>query len=345
MKDRVGFASPMLVAAVVLAAMAPVTSLAMDQKTTTDRINQIKSMPKVERDRLDRNIAEFQTLSADQKQHYRALHDELVKDRMQSGGLSALMQTYSIWVQTLSPAQRDELQKETDPAKKLGLVRRYKEEQDRPKTNTETPHEEPIPAPSAKIPPKLALDTKDLAAVIKVLVEGLPASRMRPEFEASQVPLNLYLPIVEASAQSSGNFREWPDDMQLQKMIAAVRNKDSSTMITKSTTKRETVIRLMLMGVWKQVMDSVRFPNEDERRQIFEAMDPKEREKIIGHPQDEMTRMLTRKYFESKGDDSFTKIPDYRRRVIDLFERFDVPPPPRFAHPKPPRDRQMNSKL
>jgi len=345
MKYCIGFASPLIVAAVILTAMMPATSWALDQKTTTERMNQIKSLPKVERDRLDRNIADFQTMTAEQKQHYRNLHEELAKDRMQSGGLSSLMQTYAVWVQTLSPAQRDELQKETDPAKRLALVRRFKDEQDHPRTNAETPHEEPIPPPSAKIPPKLALDSKDLAAVIKVLVEGLPASRMRPEFEVSQVPFNLYLPVIEASAQSSGNFREWPDDTQLKKIIAAVRNKDSSTMITKSTTKRETVIRLILMGVWKQVMDSVRFPNEEERRQIFEAMDPKEREKIIGHPQEEMTRMLTRKYFESKGDDSFTKIPDYRRRVIDLFERLDVPLPPRFVHPKPPRDRQMNSKL
>lgn len=345
MQVRVGFAAPLIAAVVVMTAVT--TSLALDQKTTTERLNQIKSLPKVERDRLDRNIAEFQTLSPDQKQRVRALHDELLKDRAQSGGLSALMQTYSVWVQTLSPAQRDELQKETDPAKKLALVRRYKDEQDRPKasTSTEAAHDDPIPPPSARNPPKLALDNKDLAAVIKVLVEGLPSARMRPEYEASQVPLNLYLPIIEASGQASGNFRDWPDEIQLKKMIAAVRNKDSATMITKSNTKRETVIRLMLMGVWKQVMDSVRFPSEDERRQIFEAMDPKEREKIIGHPQEEMTRMLTRKYFESKGDDSFMKIPDYRRRVVDLFERCDVPPPPRFVRPKPPRDRQTNSKL
>lgn len=90
-----------------------------------------KNVP-IERDRLNRNIAEFRKLSDAEKEHFRKLHRELKADAASGGNLATLLQTYSVWVQTLTPTQRDELQKESNLSHRFALVRKFKEEQEEP---------------------------------------------------------------------------------------------------------------------------------------------------------------------------------------------------------------------
>lgn len=321
---------------IAVSALSPVDAGALDQKTINERTRDLKMMSPVERDRLERNINEFQQLSSTEKEHFRSLHATLADDRVHNGGLTPLLQTYSAWLNSLSPELREEVRNEPDPAKKLMIVRRIKEESEHSKVSPEH-HDEAIPSPpSLKFPAKGVLDAKDVAAVCRIIVERLPISRMK-EFEQPQ--LENYIPLINASIQTSTSPKEWPDEVLMPKMIAAINSKDNREMIQKSASKRETLIRMLLLGILKQVGDPIRFPSEEEFLQTYNSLKPEERQQIMSNHVDVVRRKLTQRYFENKADDSIKRLGEYRRKLTDLFERLEVPLPPRLRKTRPTHDR------
>jgi hypothetical protein len=351
MKFRLSFAL-----ALAMSTYLPQSLQAVDQQTITLRTDQLRKMSEIERGHLNRNIEEFQKLNDAEKQHYRQLHEELKRDASTGGSLTRLMQTYSLWVQTLTPTQRDELKKETVPAQKMALIRRFKEEQDElietPDAQSDAPAEpvtdDPAPQFNLNFSRRDALWLKDLRAMLGVLVERLSTEKMRPEFSDPHLPD--YLPIIHASVQShGGDYREWPNEKILQDMIGVL-SKDQMSQINKQdyNTRRTIVIRMLLLGVMKQARDAVRFPTEIERMQVLNDLKSEERDRILKLPSDRAEAILNKKWIQAKGGESwadFQKIPEYRRQIEDLFVRLDVPPPPRFIQkPKKGHDRMADPK-
>ena len=330
-----------ILALLVIAVFFPQAGHGLDRQEITNRTTQLQKMSPIERDRLNRNIAEFQKLTDAEKEHYRKLHQELKHDAATGGGLNSLLQTYSVWVQTLTPTQRDEIQKESNPSHRFALVRRFKDEQEEPSespeantgTQPETVPEESISPLNSVFTKRDAFLLKDLKAVLKVLSNHLASDKNAPEFKDPQ--LADFVPLIHASVQSSGgNYPEWPEQKLLQEMIAAV-NKDLGSTLSKlnSKTKRDVVIRMLLLGVMKQARDGVKYPDEEEKLQILKEMKPAERERIMNQPADRMKIYLIRKSMEMRGGQTlsdFKKIPEYQRQVEELFNRFEVSPPPRF---------------
>ncbi|MEI8021490.1 MAG: hypothetical protein WCH39_24990 [Schlesneria sp.] len=334
----------------------PQSLQAVDQQTITARTDQLRKMSEIERGHLNRNIEEFRKLNDAEKQHYRQLHQELKHDASTGGSLTRLMQTYSLWVQTLTPTQQDELKKELVPAQKLALIRRFKEEQEE---STESPDslsethggpvtDEPAPQFNLIFSKRDALWLKDLRAVAAVLVDRLASDKTRAEF--SDPHLSDFLPIIHASVQTfGGDYREWPNEKLLQDMIGAI-SKDLVPQINKQdySTRRTMVVRMLLQGIMKQARDTVRFPTDDEKLQVLKDLKPEERERILSFPSERVNETLNRKWIQSKGGDSWTdfqKIPEYRRQIEDLFVRLEVTPPPRFVQrPKKGNDRPADLK-
>lgn len=310
----------------------------LDQKTIDARVDRLRQMSNVDRDRFDRNLREFQKLSEADKQQYRLLHENLVKDHSQGGGLTKLLQTYSAWVQTLTPTQRDELQKETAPAQKMALIRRFKEEQDETAENHEHPPTDPnadAAAQQVNSPMKKeAFPLKDVRAVMAAVVSRLPQESVKPEFTEPHVPD--YLPIIQASVLASGaSYRDWPGETLLKDMTAGL-SKESLSLVNRSDYKsrREATLRFLLMGFMKQARDAVRPPTDAEKLQILlEGHTQDERDRIINLPADLMNSLLVKRVMESKGGEAleaFKKLPEFNRQIDELFQRFEVTPPPRF---------------
>jgi hypothetical protein len=311
---------------------------ALDQKTIASRVDRLRQMSEIDRSRFDRNLQEFQKLSDAEKARYRQLHDDLAKDSGQGGALTRLLQTYSAWVQTLTPTQRDELQKETVLSQKLALIRRFKDEQDEPgeQTDSQSPADatgdDGSPQVNAPIK-KEAFPLKDVKAVMAVLVNKLPQESRKPEY--SDPRLFDYLQIIQASVLQSGDtFRAWPSEPLLKDMVASL-SKDSLAQINRPDfkTRRETVLRHLLMGFVKQARDTVKLPTEAEKLQVLEGLSPEERERIMNLPSARMNGYLVTKALEQRGGDAldaFKMLPEYNRQIDDLFQRLEVSPPPRF---------------
>ncbi len=318
--------------------LVPSLLQALDQKTIEARTEQLRKMSEIERGRFDRNLQQFQKLSDAEKQHYRQLHEALIKDNSQGGGLSKLLQTYSVWVQTLTPTQRDELKKEKIPAQKLALIRRFKDEQDEPseaheQTTPADTHTEDVSQQVSAPIKREAFPLKDLKAVLAVVVNRLPPDLKRPEFSEPHLPD--FIPILHTSVQAAaGNYREWPDEAQLKEMTASL-GKDSMSMVNRSDykTRRDAMIKYILMGIMRQARESVRLPSEAEKMQILAGLPPDESEKLLNLPADRMNALLVKQSLEAKGGDAleaFKKLPEYNRQVDELFQRFEVAPPARF---------------
>ena len=330
------YSGSLLLCAIIL---WPMSLLAVDQKLLSERKAQLESMSSVERDRLDRNIQEYEKLSPSQKQHYRELHAKLSDDRTHGGRLSSLLQTYALWVQTLPPTQRDELQRETDISKKIVLVRRFKEEQEHPSDVHEPAQDDPLPEHSPKINPKVALDARDLQAVMRVVANNLSKEVMKPEF-AEPLPGD-YLTIIRLSANSSEGLRDWPGESLQLNMIAAI-SKEPQQMINRADSKRDMLVRLILVGIFKQTMQSIRFPTMQENMQTFQSLSPEERTRVMSLPPEKMTRFLVQTYFQSKGDESYKTVPRLKVQLEDLAQKLGVTLPPKLLRPGANPDRVKN---
>ncbi len=334
----------------VLAAFAigllPLAVLALDQRTIAERCERLKNMSEVERDRLNRNIAEFQKLNPAEKQRYRDLHQQLADDQVKSGGLTSLLKTYFVWLQTLSPSQRDELAREKVPSQKLVLIRQFKELQEHSieaseqheSTDGQAPRtaraDDQVPVSRASIGPNVALSSKDLKAVLKVLVDRLPAD-VKSGLE--DLKLTAHIPTIHASVQASGgNYREWPDELLLKDMISAI-GKDSMPSIKIAESKRAAILRLMLLGIFKQAVEAVPMPGPDDKTRILESMPAEEKSKLLTLSRQKMEMILYHKFLESRGTNDIKTakdVPVYREQLIDLFGRFEIPLPPRFTKGK-----------
>ena len=162
---------------ILLFAMSSASAMAADQKTVKDRMTDMKLMSPLERDRLNRNIQDFQTLSSSQKTQFRNLHAELIDDRVHNGGMTSLMQTYTVWLSSLTPAQREAIKNETDAARKLEIVRRIKDETDHSNASHEA-HPDVAAVPTSSRLPKGMLDGKDVSLIMMAVVERLPQGRI-----------------------------------------------------------------------------------------------------------------------------------------------------------------------
>jgi hypothetical protein len=119
-------------------------------------------------------------------------------------------------------------------------------------------------------------------------------------------------------------------------MLKAVR-KETAKEIQRSTSKRDALIRMSLMGMLKQANEQVHEPTAEDRIQTALALSIEERAKITKMPPQQMRWAIRKKYFESKGEDAIKQLNQLivlRRHVIELFEQLSVEPPPVLKRPE-----------
>ena len=316
-----------------------VSGWAADPKPVSDGFQQVEKMSDLERGRVQRNLAEFRKLTAEQQAHYRDLHAKLEENKSTGGSLSSLLQEYSAWLTTLTPSQRDDLNKETNPAKKLALVRRFKEEQEyRPEPTPHDLHEEPIAdmrrmrqgwMPFAGPP----LSRSELAAVMQVIAKDAGRDREKPGDESV---MKHYRELLKTSIESAPSGpRDWPSPDLQQKIEQAIERPDLRRQLNfRPEMKREMLVRLLLGSVMNLAFDELRssLPNDADLQKVLESLEREQREEITRLPREEGNRRLVMIYFKNKGDDAPKRLNEFQRQMQQLFELLGVPQRP----PGPP---------
>ncbi|MFO1094176.1 MAG: hypothetical protein U0992_12825 [Planctomycetaceae bacterium] len=114
-----------------LALAAPPLLLRAAPDNWNDVQQAVAAMPQTERDRLNRNIQEYETLSDEQREQYRRLHAALQDDAdNKSGKLNATMEGYYAWLGSNPAYDRQTLRNETDSNRRLAEVERIVRQRD-----------------------------------------------------------------------------------------------------------------------------------------------------------------------------------------------------------------------
>src|SRR5579872_786545 len=164
----------------VLAVVAT-CAIASGDASTSDRdryCRQIAEKSESERARLQHNFREFRGLSAEVQKALRQLNDDLKEDDREQGPLRGIMNQYHDWLAMLTPGQRDDLRRQTDPNAREKRVRELlKEQQERVESKG--------PAGGARGPRGLSSD--DLSSVLGVVEKALLDRQVLADEEKAQL--------------------------------------------------------------------------------------------------------------------------------------------------------------
>ena len=302
----------------------PDTGWAADAKTLEERFRQVEKMSKLDRDRLQRNLAEFKKLTPEQQAHYRDLHSQVEKS---DGHLSSLLQEYSAWLTTLTPSQRDELNNATDTAQKLGFVRQFKEAQEyRP---------ESAPAGVADGPavdlPKFRrnmiggppLKGPELAAVMNVISRDLHGrEQKKPDGEST---LKYYSELLKSSIEKSPDGpRNWPsEDLRIRlELLPGMKDHLKGH----PDGGRVALIRLIMGSLANLAFENFKPPTQQDRDEVFNKLSTEKQAEIVKLRPDEGQRLLVRMYYIQRGDDTPQRMQEFRHQMDKLLNELGMPP-------------------
>lgn len=320
---------------------------ALDQLTIQKRLNQLRGMSAIERDRVDRNAKTFLAMTAEQKAHYRSLHDKIAEDARAGGSMGDLLDTYTHWLNSLTPAQRDQLQAEKDPGRKQVLVRQIMEERERQIRETieanskESKERTAVQENAASADPKrdsqpsffertISLDRKELDVVMGAIVDTLPEDKRSP-YADKLPPVHEYPKIVRASIAATRNPEEWPDDDLLKKMEQSLRGAKSGVFQEigrMGQAGREIAAAGILREIVIKARDNVYKPTEQDRLSALEDLMPFEKKRYDSLKSEKTQKeFLNHKFLEKRGDVSYSQAMDCRNNVLELYHELKIVPP------------------
>jgi hypothetical protein len=343
-----------------------------------ERSREIENMTAIDRDRLQRNWQMFQALAPDRKEHFRRLHQQIEEDRKGGGGqLYQTLETYRLWLQTLTPGERADLREAKDPVEKLKLVRRFKEEQDRQRKSRAL--DDPIwtgnPWRGRMFRSGRTLTSREVKSVMQALADELPAAEREnvEEFATFREKWRGYRRILEASIRQAGGAREWPTRKQQEAVRSAIKSTEQAKRlerIEEDALRRRTFALTIVNSLLSEMFDDTQpyAPKKSDLESLFERLDHTERERLMRLPPHEMDQALVPKFFAEKRSDPeyqdvFKTQQDFYAVTRRFFEeaqlggRFGNLPgggnrPPRFGPPeggpppggegeapRPPRER------
>ncbi|MBS0204708.1 MAG: hypothetical protein JSS49_17525 [Planctomycetes bacterium] len=301
-----------------------------DSKVLMERHQYVVNMSDVERKHLHTNLTTFQGLDSLRRDHYRKLNEDLAENRKTGGYLSSLMQTYSAWLLTLTPGQREELRRVDNSANKLDLVRRYKDDQFRRHIETVTIDQHELDGPKPGLPKPLSM--RELSEVMQILVAELPEEDQK-KFGKVHKP-EQYLEIVRRSIElAPDGKRSWPSP-ELQESLIAVLPAQVRGFIKKFPgQQRDNVVRVVFFSIVDQAFDQARskFPKPGDLDRVLETLDEKQRAELETRPPEERRRFLQNRYFEQRDDKTFRHLMELRAGMWRLLNDLGVAPPRSMA--------------
>jgi hypothetical protein len=323
----------------LLAALAPSHLAAgLTSKESTQRSQEIEQMTAIDRDRLQRNWKTFLALPEDRKQHFQRLHQQLEDDRKTGGGqLHETLQTYALWLQTLTPGQRADLRDAKDPAQKMELVKKFKEAQDQRQESRAL--DDPAFDPSQMRDKFLfggrrprqggkPLESQELRAAMQALAGELPRSD-RDEIEALDKVREkwiVYRRVLEHSLQQADSPRDWPTPQQQQAIRTAIGASDHAERLEKiepPPLRRMMFVKLMVNSLLADLAhDSAPYhPKKGELEELFERLDRTEREQLMQLPAEDMTRALLQRFLSQNQDAAYLEFVKQRREFQDFARK------------------------
>ncbi|MEX2287882.1 MAG: hypothetical protein WD648_12385 [Planctomycetaceae bacterium] len=327
----------------IVVAACPVIAADAGADELAARRQKIANKSEVERDLLNQQHAKFLAMSPSQQDAIRRLHEELEADARVDGSLRAVLRNYQAWLKVLSPWERAEIRAETDPEKRISLIRRIKEQE-------ETELEQPVPArdPPLKSPdgsdPRrrrggTRLADADFQRIVEIIAKSLELPQDEQNVLAALPPAHRHIRILmkalerQKPGEGQPPRERWPSDDLVNRMIEAIsdpRTRERLEDPERSPDQRRWFLRSMLFYAsfheagdeWKK-----RRPTDEQMLNYFRDLDPQERDKLMRQRSDGHRQRLVWQYLGEKGD-SFTRdLVQLQKSLSPRFGRNDGRPP------------------
>lgn len=305
-----------------------------DNKTLPERHQQIVKMSQIERDRLQRSQAVFQQLTPDQQSQYRQLGEQLDENRKGGGNLTSLMQTYTAWLQTLTPGQRESLRSEPDSARKLAIVQKIKEEQFR-KIETIS-NNSPEWEPNVQHPFRQTLALAQLQKVLKAIVAELPEEQ-QIKIDKDLKPEQCLEILHQSARQTAEGPRHWPSAALQDQILNLLPPRMKAVMRENPVTQRERIVQYVCVSVLHNFEDGrPKFPVESDLTQVLNSLDENERGRIEKLQPEERRHELVQRYFGQHDRRSRELHGELGRFMAEVGVRAPAPPRGGEGGPRPP---------
>lgn len=288
----------------------------------------IASMSKEEQAKLKRQYEAFQAMTPAQQEKYRTLHNLLTAKTTKARELSQVVETYRAWLKTLSAWEINELRRETDPQKRIELVRKFKDEHVREKERRSL-RSGSVPYVGRSAGPRLS--SEDLSNVLELVAERIKLSDVDRKTLKSETGLKRLLHIASLALRGTDG-RRWPDDTLMKDILAKVSDErvrrylsDSS----KTEIRRGSLRRLIASSLFAQMQADLkkRQPSDEQVESFFLELDSRKRDELMGLSAEEAQRRLRFLYMTSHRDED---APDYSRMrpiLMQLMPQWGRRPP------------------
>jgi len=300
--------------AIALCALTFTNAAAADEPPHAElerRRKDIEKMTEVERDRIKRNFDDYRKLSSEKKADLKELHERVEKDEE----LHKTLQEYNEWLSKLSPGQRDDLRKESDPARRAKKVAEIREEQQRQERSGFSPGSGPRFGSGrmawSKWIDSFGLASNDLKAVMSVW-EQAAQNVLNPEQKQelqSLAGLHRYVFVIRETIRfepSRGGGPSSPpkfltDQKLIADMIAAISNAEKKSELQalhdQPDRQRGRLMAGIAVGIYKEI-DSKK-PSAAILEEFFKTLDGKKKDEIYRAPADQFERLVFKAYQEA----------------------------------------------
>ncbi|GIX04014.1 MAG: hypothetical protein KatS3mg113_1020 [Planctomycetaceae bacterium] len=289
------------------------------QEALRARYRQIEKMPQSQRQRLLNNWRMFQELSPEKQRELRALHAVLHE---QPETVWDLLKTYEVWLQTLSPGQRDDLRQADTTGKRLQLVREFKKRQESSRETYVFDLNFDLQRMKPRLPPPPYPDEPTLKTLLENLYELYPPvvkQRIDQDYRQSGSITRRLFDIFDYFAftmfwqipeHQFALLLEGIDDQGLKKFIQARNPLEHRWLFLFSVGK----------GLQAYVLRSLEpyYPDAEKLRRFFVELPGERRHELMQMRPDEMTRELLNDYLNHLDDPEIKSLLAYNRRMEGL---------------------------
>jgi hypothetical protein len=297
------------------------TPFDVSRATVLDRYRQVAEMPQLDRDHLVRNEQIFRQLPLERQLQLRELHQQLSTE---PSTLWSTIEAYALWVQTLTPGQRDDLRRAESSTQRQDLVRQFHRQQTEQREGMLLA---PDPARRKfRLPPAPYLSEQDLVAVEGVLFGKLQTSdRERIKRDLPDESLTRQIHVFRAAFSAGGRPPRGPiPEAWIDEMTAAISSSDVKQRLDAlpvEQRRRETIV-LTVKGLAARISEQLNqyFPTQKELMETFSRVEGEERYRLMQLTSVELTERLTDLYFKQLAEEKpmFAQAIGMRHMLFDF---------------------------
>jgi hypothetical protein len=287
------------------------------------RYAQVAKMPASERQRIQYNWETFRQLSPAAQADLLTLHAEL---KQQPDAVHALLDTYALWLQTLTPGQRDDLRHAQSTADRLRLVREFRDQQQARRETQLFDLNLDLQRMKPRMPQGPYISQEDLAAAMDVMFRALPPQRRRELQGRSDTER-----YIETFRHFGWGGPQQLTPEQLDEIVAAIDDHDLHQRWEQARPEQRNFQLMMVLsrGVHARVVSELEphYPKEEQLREFFaKELDSVQRENLIQMRSEDLTRELLKLYLSKRQteDPQLKPLLEYAARMRE----FGRPPEP-----------------